>query len=176
MGTIVYLLFPTNCEDGQNDTIPPLLYISLFVFNLVLFLTLINEAVIFSLSLRGRIHDTANARKNFPYALEMRVVLMVAEVLTLIVTTVGIFHPTYGGEAIECDDYRRGPLVFAKVIVAIMWLLVVVLGLALLIAVDPLGCCSPSIFDEIADHRDLGEALDDEGFILPGKFGDADEE
>ena len=171
-GTIVYLLFPTNCEEGENDEIPPLLYISLSITNVVLFLTIVNEGVIFSLSLRGRIHDTENVRKNFPHALEVRVVLMIVEIISLIVTTVGVFHPQFGGEAIECTDYRRGPLVFAKVIVCIMWFLVVILALALFFALDPMGCCSPSLLDFGREAGDLGTELDGEGFIVPGKIGD----
>ena len=170
-GTIVYLLVPTNCEDGESDSIPPLFYISLFLFNFVLFLTLLNEGVIFSLSLRGRMYDANQTRKLFPYAIEVRVVLMIVELLTLITTTIGTFNGKYGGEAIECTDYRRGPLVFAKVIVCLMWVLVLALALALFFALDPFGLCSPSIIDDIHDLGELGKELDEEGFILPGKFG-----
>lgn len=170
VGTIIYLLSPTTCEDGESDRIPPLFYISLFTFNFVLFLTILNEGVIFSLSMRGRIHDTNESRKFFPYAIEVRVLLMIVEFITLIVTTIGTFHGEFGGEAIECNDYRRGPLIFAKVIVCIMWLLVIALALGLLIALDPVGLCSPSILDDIYDLRELGKEVDEEGFILPGKF------
>lgn len=146
-------------------------YISLSVFNLVLFATIVNEGVIVSLSLRGRIHDTANTRKYFPYAVEVRVVFMIVEIITLIVTSVGTFDGSVGGDAIECDSYREGPLVFAKVIVSLAWVLVLTLVVALVIALDPLGLCSPSIIDEIKDSEELGRELDEEGFIVPGKIG-----
>ena len=171
LATQIYLLVPpTGCEDSDM-TIPPLFYISLSIFNLVLFLTIINEGVIFSVSLRGQITDTTNRRKFFPYVVEVRVVLMFVEIITLIVTTVGTFDDNVGGDAIECELYREGPLVFAKVIVCLTWALVLILGLALLYALDPLGFCSPSIIKEVAHSEDLGGEEDEEGFIVPGKFG-----
>ena len=170
LGTLVYLLFPTDCEE-ESATIPPLFFISLSIFNVVLFFTIVNEGVIASLSLRGRIQDTANTRKYFPCAVEVRVVLMVIEILTLIVTSVGTFDSSVGGNAIECDSYRDGPLVFAKVIVSLAWVLTLALGVALVIGLDPLGLCSPSFIDAIKDSEDLGKELDEEGFIVPGKIG-----
>ena len=124
--------------------------------------------------MRGRIHDTNNSRKYFPYALEVRVVGQFVELLTVIAATIGVFHPKYGGEAITCDDVRDGPLIFAKVIVSLMWLLWILLVLGLFFAVDPVGFCSPSAFGEIVDRGELGDELDEEGFILPGKFDDPD--
>jgi sn1-specific diacylglycerol lipase len=170
LGTLVYLLLPTDCED-ESATIPPLFYISLSIFNLVLFFTIVNEGVIFSLSLRGRIHDTANTRKYFPCVVEVRVALMFIEILTLIVTSVGTFDGNVGGDAIECGTYRDKPLVFAKVIVSLAWVLTLALGVALVIGLDPLGFCSPSFIDEIKDSKELGKELDEEGFIVPGKIG-----
>lgn len=163
----MYLLFPADCNEDEDDDIPPLLYTSLFVFQLMLFLTLINEAVIFSISLRGRIHDTNNRRKYFPIVLEIRIIFIVVELLTLILTTIGVFHPRYGGNAIECEDYRDGPLVFAKVITCIMWFLWILVCVGVFIAIDPIGFCSPSILHDIVDLGELGENLDEEGFIMP---------
>ena len=161
----------SECEE-DTATIPPLFYISLTVFNLVLFLTIVNEGVILSLSVRGRIKDVANTRKYFPYAVEVRIGLMLIEILTLIVTSVGTANNSVGGNAIECDRYREGPLVFAKVIISLAWVLVLVLVVALVIGIDPLGICSPSIFiDERQDSEELGKELDEEGFIVPGKIG-----
>ena len=171
MGTLIYLFFPSEC-DNSDMTIPALFYSTLFIFNLVLFLTIINEGVIFSLSMKGRINDTKNSRKFFPYVLEIRGALMLVEFITLVVTSVGTFNGSVGGEAIECEQYREGPLVFAKVIVCLAWILVIVLALSLFFAVDPLGMCSPSVLDEIEDLGDLGRELDEEGFIVPGKIGE----
>ena len=97
---------------------------------------------------------------------------MLVEFITLVVTSVGTFNGSVGGEAIECEQYREGPLVFAKVIVCLAWILVIVLALSLFFAVDPLGMCSPSVLDEIEDLGDLGRELDEEGFIVPGKIGE----
>ena len=96
---------------------------------------------------------------------------MIVEIITLIVTSVGTFDGSVGGDAIECDSYREGPLVFAKVIVSLAWVLVLTLGVGLVIALDPLGFCTPSIIDEIKDSEELGRELDEEGFIVPGKIG-----
>ena len=126
--------------------------------------------------MRGRIHDTNNSRKYFPYALEVRIAGMVVEFLMVITVTVGVFHPTHGGGAVNCDDFQEGPLIFAKVIVCLMWLLWTLLALGLFFSIDPLGCCSPSAFDMIGDRGELGDELDEEGFILPGKFDDIDGE
>ena len=174
MGTIIYLLFPTQCEDDESDNIPPLLYISLFIFNLVLFATLINEAVIFSISLRGRMNDIENTRKWFPHVIEIRVFLTIVEFLMLIVTTIGVFNPTFGGEAIECEDYRIGPLVFAKVTICIMWVLWLLLVISLVVALNPLGCLSPPLLENVDMPADLGGELDNEGFLLPGRVGDGE--
>ena len=71
--------------------------------------------MIFSLSLRGRIYDKEKTREWFPHVIELRFVLNVAELVVIILTTIGVFSPTVGGDAISCSDYRDGPLVFAKV-------------------------------------------------------------
>ena len=174
VGTIIYLLFPTQCEDDESDKIPPLLYISLFIFNLVLFATLINEAVIFSISLRGRMNDIENTRKWFPHVIEIRVFLTIVEFLMLIVTTIGVFNPTFGGEAIECEDYRIGPLVFAKVTICSMWVLWLLLIISLVVALNPLGCLSPPLLENVDMPAELGGELDNEGFLLPGRVGDGE--
>ena len=121
--------------------------------------------------MRGRIHDTAKSRRFFPYVVEIRVGLMLVEIVTLVVMTVGIFDGKVGGGAIECEEYRNGPLIFAKVIVCLAWLLVLALALSLFFALDPIGLCSPSIIDEIKDLGELGREVDEEGFIVPGKIG-----
>ena len=163
-------LFPSEC-DGEDNRVPPLLYSSLLVFNLTLFLVLISDAAIFSISLRGKIHDSTLSRKHLPRAIEVRIVLNVVEFVVLIVTTVGVFSPTVGGEAIECRDYHDGPLVFAKVIICIMWVALTIGTLSRLIALDPLGCCAPGLLDEVEDLGELGVETDEEGFLLPGKVG-----
>ena len=173
VGTIIYLLFPSEC-DGEDNHVPPLLYSSLLIFNLTLFLVLISDAAIFSISLRGKIYDD-KSRRHLPRAIEVRVLLNVVELVVLIVTTVGVFSPTVGGEAIECKDYRDGPLIFAKVIICIMWVALVVGTLSRVIALDPLGCCTPGLLDEVEDLGELGKETDEEGFLLPAKVGKEDE-
>ena len=92
----------------------------------------------------------------------------------LIVTTIGVFNPTFGGEAIECEDYRIGPLVFAKVTICIMWVLWLLLVISLVVALNPLGCLSPPLLENVDMPADLGGELDNEGFLLPGRVGDGE--
>ena len=53
-----------------------------------------------------------------------------------------------------------------------MWLLWLLLVVGMLLAIDPLGLCSPGLLDEIEDLGEITGDIDEEGFVLPSKVGD----
>ena len=115
----------------------------------------------------------AKRRRCLPRVVEMRFLVSVLEVIGMMATSVGVFSPTVGGGAVKCEDYRQGPLVFAKVIVCVSWVLLVFDIVFRVIAVDPLGCFSLSLLDELEDLGALATDTDEEGFLVPGKLGEA---
>ena len=110
-------------------------------------------------------------RRYLPRVVEVRFLVSVLEVIGMIVTSVGVFSPSVGGGAVKCEDYRQGPLVFAKVIVCVSWVLLALDIVFRVMAVDPLGCFALSLLDELDDLGDLATETDEEGFLVPGKLG-----
>ena len=144
---------PPECLDdnGNGESIPPFLYGSLFAFVIVLTLSILNENIIFSISIKGNIMDTRNKRKYLIYWLFLRVVLISIETIGILVCMIAVFGPApYAAGALVCEEYHDGPLVFAKVIVVVMLVTQLVYTIGFFIFMDPLGiCCSPSIMQDM---------------------------
>ena len=154
VGVLVYLFIgPPECldKDGNGEDVPPLLYGSLFAFVIILFLSILNENIIFSISIKGNIIDQKNKRKYLVYWLFLRVGLVVVETLCIIVCTFAVFSPApYAAGALVCAEYQDGPLVFARVVVVLMLVTLSVYIAGFLVFVDPLGiCCAPSTLKDM---------------------------
>lgn len=128
--------------------IPPALYVSLFVLVALQVAVMINESVILSISSRGSITRT-EPRKNLRYFLYTRVVLFAIEVIGTVFCTVTVFSPNVAGK-VDCDDVQSGALVFAKVVVIVLWVTLLVFAVGFLLYLDPLGCCTPGLLEELS--------------------------
>ena len=156
VGVLVYLYFgPPECLDvnGDMEGVPPFLYGSLFSVIFVLSLSILNENIIFSISIKGNILDTKNKRKYILFWLSLRIGLIVFETLDIIICTFAVFGPApYAAGALVCPEYHNGPLVYAKVVMVVMLTTQLIYVVGFFVFVDPLGlCCSPSILPDM--HR-----------------------
>jgi len=116
-----------------------------------------NEVIIFSVSFKGRIIDPkGKRRRRLLFWLLVRIILMMVEVVTCLSCMVAVYGPApYAADALQCREYHDGPLVFARAVVAVMFVVDMLYIVGFLIFVDPCGiCCSPSILPSIGDQVD----------------------
>lgn len=148
VGVLLYLFFgPKSCP--VTEDIPPFLYGSLFALVTIFLLSLLNENIIFSISLKGSIMYRREKRKGLEYWLFLRVVTTIVEFIILIVCTVAVFGPApYAAGALECPEYQE-PLAFARVVVVGMIVTISVYIIGFSIYLDPCGLlCSPSVWHD----------------------------
>lgn len=155
IGVLIYLFVgPEGCPDPP-ETVPPLLYGSLFAFVVVELLAVIVETIIFSISAKGSIYDREHERKRrwLPFWLFIRVLLFLIEAELVIVCTVAVFGPApYAAGALLCPEYHDGPLVFAKVVVITLFVLLAIYAIGFAIFLDPLGVChAPIIIEKLKE-------------------------
>ena len=151
---------PEGCP--EPETAPPFLYLSLFALVGVLLLAILNENIIFAISLRGSIIHKQEKRKWLPFWLFMRVGLILIEFIVVIICIVAVFGPApYAANALQCPEYHDGPLVFAKVVVILLLVTILTYFLGFAIYLDPLGLlCSTSMWQDLESvHKEL-EAAD----------------
>lgn len=149
VGVLIYLFVgPEGCP--EDEAIPPFLYGTLFVLVTVLLLAVLNENIIFSISLRGSIIYKKIKRKWLSVWLEIRIVLTVIEFISLLVSIVAVFGPApFAAGALVCPEFHDGPLIFAKVVVLSLLLTNIVYVAGFAIYLDPCGLlCSPKIWED----------------------------
>ena len=114
-------------------------------------MSILNEGIIFSVSIKGGILDISGKRKRVVLWLGIRSVLIIIEVLTSILCTIAVFGPgPYAAGALVCPEYHDGPLVFAKVIAVAMLATEVFYIVGFITIVDPCGLfCSPSVLPSL---------------------------
>ncbi len=159
MGVLIYLYIdPEGCP--EPETIPPFLYISLFVLLVIFHLVIFNEVVIFSISLRGSIVYKLHKRRKLPYFLFARVGLMLVEFLWVIVCIGTAFGPApHAANALECPKYHDGPLVFARVVLILFLAMILIYFVVFAFYLDPLGiCCSTTLWQDLEWLRNELEA------------------
>ena len=174
---LIYLFFgPDGCP--QEEEVPPFLYGSLFALLGILLLAVFNENIIFSISLKGSIDNNSNRRYWLPHWLMARVVLIVIEFASVLVCMVAIFGPgPYAAGALQCPEFHDGPLIFAKVVVILLLVTILIYFIGFSLYLDPFGLlCSPSLWHDLeklekaAEREEEGEgaegAEDVEGGIL----------
>ena len=160
VGVLIYLFVgPEDCP--EREEVPPLLYGSLFAFVALEFVVVLNENIIFSVSARGDIYDrfNRNTRKWLPFWLAVRVMLYFIEFPLVIACAVAVFtSESFGAGALQCPEYHDGPLVFAKVVVILIMVTLLLYAAGFLMYIDPLGCCcAPSILQDMRLVENLGE-------------------
>lgn len=163
MGVLIYLFFgPEGCP--EEEVVPPLLYGSLFLLMGLLLLAVLNENIIFSISLRGSITYKIERRKWLPFWLFLRVVLILVEFLWVLVCIWVVFGPA--ANSLQCVEYHDGPLVFAKVVVILLLATILVYFLGFAFYLDPLGLlCSPSMWQDLeAMHKDADASEQTDNF------------
>ncbi len=171
IGVLIYLFVgPEGCSDpaGAAETVPPLLYGSLFAFIFVQLLAVIVENVIFSISAKGSIYNSKHERKRrwLPFWLFIRVLLFLIEIEVVIVCAVAVFGPApYAAGALQCPEYHDGPLVFAKAVVITLFVLLAIYASGFAIFLDPLGVChAPITIEKLKELIKNGKKDEDEEF------------
>lgn len=147
----------------MEEDIPPFLYGSLFALVAILLLSILNENIIFSISLRGSIMYKRERRKNLAFWLFLRIVSATVEFIILIVCLVAVFGPApYAAGALECIEYHDGPLIFAQGVVVAMIATIVIYVIGFSVYLDPCGLlCSPSVWhDYEALYKKAEESTD----------------
>lgn len=161
-GVLIYLFVgPEGCPDPP-EIVPPFLYGSLFVFIGIQLIVVIVENILFSISIKGPIYGHKK-RRWLPFWLFTRVALFFVETAVVILCTVAVFGPApYAAGALQCPEYHDGPLVFARVVVVLLLVLLVIYAIGFAIYLDPLGlCCAPSLLQEMRVVDDTEELDDD---------------
>ncbi len=150
VGVLIYLFFgPSECLDDNQlpERVPPFLYGSLFAFCVILCMGIFNEAIIFSVSVKGNIEDPKRKRRGILVWLMIRCVLIAIETVTSLLCTVAVFsESSFAAGALRCSEYHDGPLLFARIVVICMLVTELLYILGFMVFVDPCGWfCSPSI-------------------------------
>lgn len=164
VGVLIYLFVgPEDCP-GPMEDIPPFLYGSLFVLVGNLMLAILIENIIFSISLKGSIFHKQEKRKWLPFWLVVRVVSIVLEFLNLLVCAVAVFGPApFAAGALQCPEFHDGPLVFAKVVIIMLIVVILLYTLGFALYLDPLGLlCSPSLLQDLNKLEEIAEDAEDE--------------
>ncbi len=159
MGVLIYFFVgPEGCP--ETETIPPFLYISLYVLLAIIHLVLFNEVIIFSISLKGSIVHNQEKRKYLPYFLFARVGLMLVEIFWVIVCIGTAFGPApHAANALECPKYHDGPLAFTKVVLILLLATILIYFLVFAFYLDPFGlCCPTSMWQDLEWLRNELEA------------------
>ena len=89
----------------------------------------------------------ADPRRRLATIFYIRIILFWIEVFVLVIPTYASYSSV--AEDIECSELQEGPLIFAKVITAILWLTLVIFGVVFLFFVDPLGCFTPGLLQQL---------------------------
>ena len=155
MAALAALYLSPGCPNDQG--LPPLLYWSLFLLVAVEIGTVIDEAVIMSISYRGLIWETAKRDSQIPKYIYVRLVLMVLEFLSVISCSVATFDPNLI-EPLDCSSYR---VAVALATVSCVVVLLKFLGstVRLLFFLDPCGLFTPGLLQ----HLSFLDTADDVG-------------
>ena len=128
-------------------SIPKDLYGTLFGILVLLMIVSVNEAIIFAMSTRGSIMNTA-PRRHISKALYVRVVLFFVEVAMIIYSTYIMFNDRTKQFSIECEEVQ--PLMFAQGVVISVWVIMFIYGIGFLLISDPCGLFTSSLHEEIS--------------------------
>ena len=160
----MYLYVPEASCDEETQTIPPFLYGSLFALLGLEILAMISESLIFSVSARGTISNPKR-RKVLPCALLFRVVIFVLEVFMAIICIVAVFDPGTINQ-LACIEQQQNALNFARGVTITLLVVLFIYLVGFLGYLDPIGCCTPSLLQEmdvLNDYEDF-EDSDADGF------------
>lgn len=177
MGVLFYFYAaPFEC-DTEDVATPPWLYGTLFSLTLLELIVLIDDAVIMSLSCRGRIDhstppdlermfairnglvrdtgksgwpdpDRGSPRAKLKRYIYIRNVLFILEVIHSAFYGYACWSPAVTDQLSKCEAYS-GPLAFARAVVVAWWIVIIIYAVGWLIYVDPIGLCTPGLLDEL---------------------------
>ena len=129
------------------------LYSSLLAMLVIQIVVAMNEEVIFLVSARGTVWND-KPRRWLSKLLYLRMVLFVMDVATLVYATWSVFNEGTVTQLAPCASYSSA-LRFAKGIVAVIWITLVIYAVSFLIFLDPCGCfSSTSLIDELHFNDD----------------------
>lgn len=140
-----------------NTTYSRLLYAPLFTLAVVDVCVILNGGLIISVSARGSILKHVSFRqRHIPHLICLHVVLAMLELLALLVSIIGLYHPTAVSTLEECEHlgarltFARATVLFQVVCHVFFWCTRCVFA--------ALVCCTPS-YREVAFHD---EVVDDD--------------
>lgn len=102
--------------------------------------------------------DHFSPRRSLKCYIYIRLSLYLFEYASIISCTYAIWAPAILNEIAECQFYDN-PLKFAHAVVVILWITLSVYVVGFLIFLDPIGCCTPGLLEEL----DFLDRMDDWG-------------
>ena len=94
-------------------------------------------------------------RRRLATILYIRIVLFCIEVFVLVIPTYASYSSVAGD--VNCSELQEGPLIYAKVITAILWVTLLIFGVVFLFFVDPIGCFTSGLLQRL----DFLDSMDD---------------
>ena len=194
VGVLIYFYAaPFECDDEDIAT-PPWLYGTLFALLLLELFVLIDDAIIMSLSCRGRIDhstppdpervfavrnglvtdtgkfgwpdpDQGSPRHKLKRYLYIRNILFVLEIILSALYGYACWSPAVTDQVTKCEAYN-GPLAFARAVVVASWIVIIIYFIGWLIYLDPIGLCTPGLVDELEILDKLDHMKDPTEFDL----------
>ena len=185
VGVLVYLyVAPVGCNDLTLEA-PPWLYGTLFATLLLEFAVLMNDAVIMSISCRGRIDhsrepgpdettymfdmaelsikkrrwldpDSTSPRRSIKWCLYFRVFLFLLEIVLSGFYGYAVWSPQITDQILQCDRFT-GPVYFARGVAITWWIVIIISSILWSVFLDPIGICSPRILEELDNFSDEEE-------------------
>ena len=143
----------------------PLLYAPLFSLAAVEVCFILNEGIIVIVSAQGPIYKRTKSfefrTKSMPHLIYLRIIVAVLELLAIIASLVGIFHPSAVSDIIKCEPLRPR-LHFAQATVLFQVLCYILFLLKVCVYTDPLGCATPGLLERFS----LLDGTDGRGSLL----------
>lgn len=138
----------------------------------------LNEGLILIYSSRGTIRSNVTPRKPIIKIIYVRIILALLELIALVTSLAGVFHPSVTSIVSQCSDFSLG-LHFIQGVVA--WLVFIYLAFItkVLYCIDPLGCFSPGLLEYLplfdkSDNRGsmVGPTSPNETFVVHPELAD----
>ena len=146
-------------DEFCNVTYSPLLYAPLFSLAAVEVCFILSEGLIVIVSAQGPIYKITKSSKFrtkfMPLLIYLRIIVAVLELLAIIASLVGIFHPSAVSDIIKCEPLRPR-LYFAQATVLFQVLCYIFFLLKVCVYTDPLGCATPGLLESV-DSTDSNE-------------------
>ena len=145
MAALSALWLSPECTDSHD--IPPLLYYSFFLLLAIEVAIMIDEAIIMSVSYRGRIWNP-KPRNVLARYIYIRIALTLLEFAAGVVCSVATFNPHFV-KKLNCNSDLVA-VALAEVSTVIVWFKIVVFQVRMCLFLDPCGCFTPGLLQHLS--------------------------